>query len=192
MELHVVVTLPSERYVAAVLNAEAAPNEPAQSLQALAIVARTYALNGSHFTPQSGELPADLCDSTQCQAMRLGLYRRPSSRQCRRQRVRRSGSVLVARRSSSARAVADLQKMAERCGRTCMVFPICKAIGTLTACDAIPPLGMPKFLSRTLLRSPKPRVGAFLARLWRRVSPIEVHLIEHCGSSLRMTRVRSH
>lgn len=72
LELHVVLTLPSERYVAAVLNAEAAPNEPAQSLRALAIVARTYALNGNHFIPQSGELPADLCDSTQCQAMRLG------------------------------------------------------------------------------------------------------------------------
>lgn len=72
MELHVVLTLPSERYVAAVLNAEAAPNEPAQSLWALAIVARTYALNGNHFTTQSGELPADLCDSTKCQAMRLG------------------------------------------------------------------------------------------------------------------------
>ena len=72
LELHVVLTLPSERYVAAVLNAEATPNEPAQSLQALAIVARTYALNGNHFTAQSGQLPADLCDSTQCQAMRLG------------------------------------------------------------------------------------------------------------------------
>jgi len=72
VNLQVVLTLPSERYVAAVLNAEAAPNEPAQSLQALAIVARTYALKGGHFTPQSGQLPADLCDSTQCQAMRLG------------------------------------------------------------------------------------------------------------------------
>jgi stage II sporulation protein D len=72
VELHVVLTLPSERYVAAVLNAEADPNEPAQSLQALAIVARTYALNGNHFTPQPGQLSADLCDSTQCQAMRLG------------------------------------------------------------------------------------------------------------------------
>jgi stage II sporulation protein D len=71
-ELHVVLTLPSERYVAAVLNAEAAPNEPEQSLQALAIVARTYALNGNHFTPLPGQPPAGLCDSTQCQAMRLG------------------------------------------------------------------------------------------------------------------------
>ncbi len=67
----VVLTLPSERYVAAVLNAEAAANEPPQSLRALAVLARTYALNGRHFTAQSGHLPAELCDSTQCQAMRL-------------------------------------------------------------------------------------------------------------------------
>jgi stage II sporulation protein D len=70
-EVSVVLTIPSERYVAAVLNAEAARDEPAQSLQALAIVARTYALNGNHFAVQPGQLPADLCDSTQCQAMRL-------------------------------------------------------------------------------------------------------------------------
>lgn len=68
----VVLTLPSERYVAAVLNAEAAPNEPAQSLRALAIVARTYALNGAHDAAQPGHLLADLCDSTECQAIRLG------------------------------------------------------------------------------------------------------------------------
>jgi stage II sporulation protein D len=67
----VVLTLPSERYVAAVLNAEASPNEPPQSLQALAIVVRTYALNGKHYTAQPGHLAADLCDSTACQAMLL-------------------------------------------------------------------------------------------------------------------------
>ena len=71
-ELDAVLTLPSEHYVAAVLNAEAAPSEPAESLRALAILARTYALNGSHFNPVPGHLPADLCDSTGCQAMRLG------------------------------------------------------------------------------------------------------------------------
>lgn len=67
----VILTLPSERYVAAVLNAEAARNEPPQSLLALAVVARTYALNGRHYTAPSGHLGADLCDSTQCQAMLL-------------------------------------------------------------------------------------------------------------------------
>jgi stage II sporulation protein D len=70
--IDVVLTLPSERYVEAVLNAEAASGEPPQSLRALAIVARTYALNGSHFTALAGHLPADLCDSTECQAMRPG------------------------------------------------------------------------------------------------------------------------
>lgn len=70
-EVDVVLTLPSERYVAAVLNAEAAPTEPPESLRALAILARTYALNGSHFTAAPGHLAAELCDSTECQAMRL-------------------------------------------------------------------------------------------------------------------------
>ena len=67
----VVATIPSERYVAAVLNAEAASDEPAQSLRALAILARTYALNGQHYAAAAGHLAADLCDSTQCEAMQL-------------------------------------------------------------------------------------------------------------------------
>jgi stage II sporulation protein D len=70
-EVDVVLTLPSERYVAAVLSAEAAPVEPQQSLRALAVLARTYALNGRHYSAQPGHLDADLCDSTQCQAMLL-------------------------------------------------------------------------------------------------------------------------
>lgn len=71
-EVDVVLTLPSERYVAAVLNAEAAADDPVESLRALAIVTRTYALNGRHYSAPPGHLAADLCDSTQCQAMRLG------------------------------------------------------------------------------------------------------------------------
>jgi stage II sporulation protein D len=71
-QVDAVLTLPSERYVAAVLSAEAATGEPAESLRALAILARTYALNGSHYSAQAGQLAADLCDSTQCQAMALG------------------------------------------------------------------------------------------------------------------------
>jgi stage II sporulation protein D len=71
-EMDVVLTLPSERYVAAVLNAEAAAGEPAQSLRALAILARTYALNGSHYSAAPGHLTAELCDSTECQAMLPG------------------------------------------------------------------------------------------------------------------------
>jgi stage II sporulation protein D len=71
VEIDVVLTLPSERYVAAVLNAEAAAGEPIQSLRALAILARTYAMNGSHYAAAPGHLAAELCDSTECQAMRL-------------------------------------------------------------------------------------------------------------------------
>jgi stage II sporulation protein D len=70
-EVDVVFALPTEHYVAAVLEAETATGELPQSLRALAILARTYALNGSHFTASPGHLPADLCDSTECQAMRL-------------------------------------------------------------------------------------------------------------------------
>ena len=71
-QIDVVLTLPSERYVASVLSAEAAPDEPPESLRALAVLARTYALNGTHYTAQPGHLPADLCDSTECQAMLPG------------------------------------------------------------------------------------------------------------------------
>jgi stage II sporulation protein D len=56
------VTLPSERYVAAVLTAEAAPSEPPASLRALAIAVRSYALTRK----------ADLTDSTSTQTLRLG------------------------------------------------------------------------------------------------------------------------
>jgi stage II sporulation protein D len=70
--LDVVVTLPSESYTAAVVSAETTANEPDASLRAMAIVARTYALNGSHYSAGAGHLPADQCDSTVCQAIRLG------------------------------------------------------------------------------------------------------------------------
>lgn len=59
--LRVRVTLPSERYVAAVLAAEAAADEPRASLRALAIVVRSYALT------HKGELT----DSTSTQTLRL-------------------------------------------------------------------------------------------------------------------------
>ncbi len=68
----VVLTLPSERYVAAVLTAEADAKEPPESLRAMAVVARSYALNGPHYTAAAGHLKADLCDSTECQAARFG------------------------------------------------------------------------------------------------------------------------
>ena len=72
-DVDVVLTLPSERYVATVVGAEAAKGEPAESLRVMAILARTYALNGTHFHAQPGHLTAELCDSTQCEVMSSGL-----------------------------------------------------------------------------------------------------------------------
>ena len=69
--IDIVLTMPSERYVAAVLNAETSSIEPRESLRAMAILARTYALNGRYYSAAPGHLRADLCDSTQCQVMRL-------------------------------------------------------------------------------------------------------------------------
>jgi stage II sporulation protein D len=70
--LRVTLQLSSERYVAAVLSAEAAPDEPAASLEALAITARTFAL--ANLQRHKAEY-FDLCDSTHCQALRLGPVR---------------------------------------------------------------------------------------------------------------------
>jgi stage II sporulation protein D len=70
--LRVTLQFPSEKYVAAVLSAEADPDEPAASLEALAIAARTFALTNLHRHEKGG---FDLCDSTHCQALRLGPVR---------------------------------------------------------------------------------------------------------------------
>lgn len=65
--LQVLVQAPSERYVMAVLQAEAAADEPAESLKALAVVARSFAMRNPHRHGEEG-----LCDSTHCQALRFG------------------------------------------------------------------------------------------------------------------------
>jgi stage II sporulation protein D len=70
--LRVTIELSSERYVAAVLSAEAAPDEPTASLEALAIAARTFALANLH---RHRADDFDLCDSTHCQALHLGPVR---------------------------------------------------------------------------------------------------------------------
>ena len=64
--LHVLLVLPSERYVMAVLSSEAAVDEPLESLKALAVVARSFALTNPDRHGAEG-----LCDSTHCQALRL-------------------------------------------------------------------------------------------------------------------------
>jgi len=70
--LRVILTTSTERYVLAVLNGEAAPNEPLQSLKAMAVVARTFALTNAHRHANEG---FGLCDSTHCQALRFGSVR---------------------------------------------------------------------------------------------------------------------
>ena len=70
--LRVLLTLPSENYVVAALNGEAAPDEPMASLKAMAISMRTFALLNANRHHAEG---FGLCDSTHCQALRLGKAR---------------------------------------------------------------------------------------------------------------------
>jgi stage II sporulation protein D len=67
--LRVLLTLPSESYVQAALNGEAADDEPMASLKAMAISMRTFALENANRHHAQG---FGLCDSTHCQALRLG------------------------------------------------------------------------------------------------------------------------
>ncbi len=67
--LQLLLTIDSERYVALALAGEAAPDEPMESLKAMAVVIRTFALkNTGRHAPEG----FDLCDSTHCQALRYG------------------------------------------------------------------------------------------------------------------------
>jgi stage II sporulation protein D len=65
--LSMVVTLPVESYVERVVGSESGANDSAESLKALAIVVRTFALHESH-----GHGEYDLCDSTHCQLLHWG------------------------------------------------------------------------------------------------------------------------
>jgi stage II sporulation protein D len=67
--LRVLLTMPSENYVSAALSGEAAPDEPLASLKAMAISMRTFALENADRHRLQG---FSLCDSTHCQALRLG------------------------------------------------------------------------------------------------------------------------
>lgn len=68
-EMCVLLTLDSERYVALALNGEAGANEPLESLKAMAVVVRTYALENVDRHQGEG---FNLCDSTHCQALKFG------------------------------------------------------------------------------------------------------------------------
>lgn len=63
--LVIAVTLPIESYVERVVASESGPVDSHESLKALAIVVRTFALHESHGHPDY-----DLCDSTHCQLLR--------------------------------------------------------------------------------------------------------------------------
>jgi stage II sporulation protein D len=63
-ELVLAVTLPIETYVERVVTSESGPADSLESLKALAIVVRTFALHQAH-----GHADYDLCDSTHCQLL---------------------------------------------------------------------------------------------------------------------------
>ena len=65
--LVIAVTLPVESYVERIVSSESGPSDTQQSLQALAIVVRTFALHEPH-----GHTDYDLCDSTHCQLLHWG------------------------------------------------------------------------------------------------------------------------
>ena len=70
--LRILLTTSAERYVIATLNGEAASDEPLESLKAMAVVGRTFALTNAH---RHGAEGFDFCDSTHCQALRFGSAR---------------------------------------------------------------------------------------------------------------------
>ncbi|HEV2136363.1 MAG TPA: SpoIID/LytB domain-containing protein [Terracidiphilus sp.] len=65
--LEIVVTMPVESYVERVVASESTAADTMESLKALAIVVRTFALHETH-----GHRDYDLCDSTHCQLLRRG------------------------------------------------------------------------------------------------------------------------
>lgn len=65
--LVIAVTLPIESYVERVVASESGPADSHDSLMALAVVVRTFALHESH-----GHADYDLCDSTHCQLLHWG------------------------------------------------------------------------------------------------------------------------
>jgi stage II sporulation protein D len=62
--LVIVVTLPVENYVERVVASESGPRDSPESLKALAVVVRSFALHEAH-----GHVDYDVCDSTHCQLL---------------------------------------------------------------------------------------------------------------------------
>ncbi len=65
--LVIVVTMPVESYVERVVASESGATDSAESMKALAIVVRSFALHETH-----GHTDYDLCDSTHCQLLHWG------------------------------------------------------------------------------------------------------------------------
>ena len=65
--LVIAVDLPVERYVERVVASESGPDDSDESLKALAVVVRSFALHQIH-----GHAEFDLCDSTHCQLLHWG------------------------------------------------------------------------------------------------------------------------
>jgi stage II sporulation protein D (peptidoglycan lytic transglycosylase) len=63
--LTIAVTLPTESYVERVVASESGAADSAETMKALAVVVRTYALHEAH-----GHRDYDVCDSTHCQHLR--------------------------------------------------------------------------------------------------------------------------
>ena len=68
-ELRMALTMDSERYVALALRGEAGAKEPIESLKAMAIAVRTFALENTERHRADG---FDLCNSTHCQVLKFG------------------------------------------------------------------------------------------------------------------------
>ncbi len=66
-KLVIAVTMPVESYVERVVASESGPDDSPESLKALAIVVRTFALHEAHGHPDY-----DVCDSTHCQLLHWG------------------------------------------------------------------------------------------------------------------------
>ncbi len=85
--LIVAVIMPVERYVEQVVASESGPADSLESLQALAIVVRSYALHEEH-----GHSDYDLCDSTHCQL--LHWHQNPRSTAAHMAALETSGETL--------------------------------------------------------------------------------------------------
>ena len=107
------------------------PGDSPESLKALAIVVRSFALHEAH-----GHADYDLCDSTHCQLLHWSGTASAEPRRTRPRwprRARRCGSTDSALSLTSARIAAGARLRPTRFGRARNRFPICLRSPTATA-----------------------------------------------------------